>query len=98
MQKLFEDNAGLEGKTVFEFLQRQNPGRFQDGQVRTLQRRVKVWRATEGPAREVFFAPLLWLVSPDSDGMTGRRLVATRWRTDLGGREAAEAATDQAGW
>ena len=51
VQKLFEDNAGLEAKTVFEFLQRQNPGRFQDGQVRTLQRRVKVWRATEGPAR-----------------------------------------------
>jgi hypothetical protein len=56
VQKLFEDNAGLEAKTVFEFLQRQNPGRFQDGQVRTLQRRVKVWRATSGPAREVFFA------------------------------------------
>jgi hypothetical protein len=56
VQKLFEDNAGLEAKTVFEFLQRRNPGRFQDGQVRTLQRRVKVWRATEGPAREVFFA------------------------------------------
>jgi 3-oxoacyl-[acyl-carrier protein] reductase len=47
---------------------------------------------------EVMVPPLLWLVSPDSDGMTGRRLVATRWRTDLGGREAAEAATDQAGW
>ena len=56
VEKLLEDNAGLEAKTVFEFLQRQNPGRFQDGQVRTLQRRVKVWRATEGPAREVFFA------------------------------------------
>jgi len=56
VQKLFEDNAGLEAKTVFEYLQRQNPGRFQDGQLRTLQRRVKGWRATEGPAREVFFA------------------------------------------
>jgi hypothetical protein len=56
VQKLFEDNAGLETKTVFEYLQRQDPGRFQDGQLRTLQRRVKVWRATEGPAREVFFA------------------------------------------
>ncbi len=56
VQRLFEDNAGLEAKTVFEFLQRQDPGRFQDGQLRTLQRRVKVWRATAGPAREVFFA------------------------------------------
>jgi hypothetical protein len=56
VQKLYEDNAGLEAKAVFEFLQRKDPGRFQDGQVRTLQRRVKVWRATQGPAREVFFA------------------------------------------
>ena len=56
VQKLFENNAGLEAKTVFDYLQRQDPGRFQDGQLRTLQRRVKDWRATEGPAREVFFA------------------------------------------
>jgi 3-oxoacyl-[acyl-carrier protein] reductase len=47
---------------------------------------------------EIMVPPLLWLVSPDSDGMAGCRLVATRWRTDLGGREAAEAATDQASW
>jgi hypothetical protein len=31
------------------------PGKYQDGQLRTLQRRIKHWRATEGPAREVFF-------------------------------------------
>jgi hypothetical protein len=55
VQELFLGNAGLEAKTVFEYLQRQYPGRFQDGQLRTLQRRVKGWRATEGPAREVFF-------------------------------------------
>ena len=52
---LLEENPGLEAKTIFEYLQRQNPERFQDGQLRTLQRRVKYWRATEGPAREVFF-------------------------------------------
>ena len=49
-------NAGLEAKTLFEDLQRRDPGRFSDGQLRTLQRRVKVWRATEGPPQEVFFA------------------------------------------
>jgi len=49
-------NGGLEAKTLFEDLQRRYPGRFADGQLRTLQRRVKVWRATEGPPREVFFA------------------------------------------
>jgi hypothetical protein len=54
--ELLRGNAGLEAKTVFEYLQRQYPDRFQDGQLRTLQRRVKGWRATEGPAKEVFFA------------------------------------------
>ncbi len=53
---LLEENPGLEAKTIFEYLQREYPGQFQDGQLRTLQRRVKQWRATEGPAREVFFA------------------------------------------
>ncbi len=48
-------NPGLQAKTLFEHLQREHPGRFQDSQLRTLQRRVKMWRATEGPAREVFF-------------------------------------------
>jgi hypothetical protein len=51
-----ENNPGLEAKTLFEDLQRRYPGRFADGQVRTLQRRVKTWRALEGPGKEVFFA------------------------------------------
>jgi hypothetical protein len=49
-------NPGLEAKTLFEDLQRKNPGEFADGQLRTLQRRLKQWRATEGPQQEVFFA------------------------------------------
>ena len=48
-------NSGLEAKTLFRELQQRYPGRFQDGQLRTLQRRVKTWRATEGPAKEVYF-------------------------------------------
>jgi hypothetical protein len=48
-------NPGLEAKTIFEALQRQHPGKFGDGQLRTLQRRIKRWRATEGPSQEVFF-------------------------------------------
>lgn len=50
-----EINPGLEAKTLFEDLQRRYPGRFADGQLRTLQRRVKIWRALEGPPKEVFF-------------------------------------------
>lgn len=53
---LLEMNPGLEAKTLFADLQRRYPGRFGDGQLRTLQRRVKVWRALMGPGREVFFA------------------------------------------
>ncbi len=48
-------NPGLEAKTIFEALQRRHPGQFADGQLRTLQRRLKHWRATAGPEREVFF-------------------------------------------
>jgi hypothetical protein len=51
-----EANPGLEAKTLFEALQREHPGAFADGQLRTLQRRIKRWRATDGPGREVFFA------------------------------------------
>jgi len=47
---------GLQAKTLFEYVQQREPGRFSDGQVRTLQRRIKNWRALEGPSREVFFA------------------------------------------
>lgn len=50
-----ETEPGLEAKTLFEHIQGKYPGRYEDGQVRTFQRRVKVWRATEGPAKEIFF-------------------------------------------
>ena len=36
-------------------LQGQYPEQFADGQLRTLQRRIRQWRATEGPAQEVHF-------------------------------------------
>lgn len=55
LEPLFLLNPGLEAKTVFTHLQRQYPGEFSDGQLRTFQRRVKNWRALKGPHREVFF-------------------------------------------
>lgn len=42
--------------------------------------------------------PLLWLASEASDGVTGRRFDASRWRADLPETEAAKAASDEAGW
>jgi len=53
--ELLNVNPGLEAKTIFEYLQRNDAGQYQDGQLRTLQRRIKQWRALEGPAKEVFF-------------------------------------------
>ena len=55
MKSMLEINPGLEAKTLFEDLQRRNPGRFADGQLRSLQRRIKNWRAVEGPPKEIFF-------------------------------------------
>lgn len=47
---------GLEAKTLFELLDEAHPGRYSAGQLRTLQRRVKRWRAAHGPEREVVIA------------------------------------------
>ena len=55
VKEKLEINPGLEAKTLFEDLQHRYPGQFADGQLRTLQRRVKIWRALEGPPKEVFF-------------------------------------------
>jgi len=55
MRDMLAANPGLQAKALFEDLQRRYPGRFADGQPRTLQRQVKAGRATEGPGREVFF-------------------------------------------
>lgn len=58
LRDMLAAHPGLEAKTLFEDLQNRFPGRFSDGQLRTLQRRVKRWRALEGPSREVFFPQL----------------------------------------
>ena len=56
VEELLEADAGLQAKTVFEELGRRYPGRFGEGQLRTLQRRFRDWRALRGAAREVYFA------------------------------------------
>ena len=45
----------LEAKTLFDDLLERYPGKFNQGQLRTLQRKIKRWRAEEGPAKNVFF-------------------------------------------
>jgi hypothetical protein len=55
VRTMFERDCGLEAKTVFEWLQIQYPEKFEPGQLRTLQRRVREWRATDGPEKDVKF-------------------------------------------
>jgi transposase len=53
---LESDKKGeLEAKTVLSELKTQYPERFNDRQLRTLQRRMRDWRAVHGPEREVIF-------------------------------------------
>lgn len=57
-QLLLKDEEGvLEATTILEVLnkEREDGGRFDNGQVRTLQRRIRDWRAVHGHAKEVFF-------------------------------------------
>jgi hypothetical protein len=51
-----QEAPGLEAKTLFVWLQAKHPGKFDDSQLRSFQRGVKRWRATAGPAKEVFFS------------------------------------------
>lgn len=55
VEELLERDAAIEAKTIFDHLCKQHPGKFQEGQLRTIQRKVKVWRALRGQPREVFF-------------------------------------------
>lgn len=51
-----KDAPELEAKSLLEDLIRRKPGEYQMSQLRTLQRRVRMWLAAEGPEKRVFFA------------------------------------------
>lgn len=50
-----DEDGGLEATTIFDALRDGHPEQFEPGQLRTLQRRMREWRALHGPAKEVFF-------------------------------------------
>jgi 3-oxoacyl-[acyl-carrier protein] reductase len=60
--------------------------------------------ASEAPDRsklvqpEAMMAPIVWLMSAASDGVTGRRFVAAQWDPALPPAAAAEKAGAKAGW
>jgi hypothetical protein len=53
IRRQIQKNPSLKAKTLFAALQRRHPGKFGDGQLRTLQRRIRSWRATEGLGKKV---------------------------------------------
>jgi len=55
-QILKDTQSTLEAKTIFEYLQQAYPGKYHDGQIRTIQRRIKQWKALYGPSKEIFFS------------------------------------------
>ncbi len=53
LEVMLDDAPALEAKTLFELLVEKYPDRYESGQLRTLQRRVKSWRAERGPDKDV---------------------------------------------
>ncbi len=55
IEELLNGQPGLEALTIFNYLQREYPGKFKDGQLRTLQRRARYWKALYGKEQEIMF-------------------------------------------
>jgi len=50
-----EKTPNLQAKTLWEWVQREMPGRCPAESRRTFERRVRQWKAQHGPAKELFF-------------------------------------------
>jgi hypothetical protein len=50
-----DEHRVLEAGTIIGELDRRHPGEYGEPQRRTLQRRIRDWRAVHGPEREIFF-------------------------------------------
>ncbi len=56
IETLLVATPSLEAKTVVEVLHDRYPDRCDEGQLRTLQRRIRRWRAQRGGEREIVLA------------------------------------------
>jgi hypothetical protein len=54
--ELLEVEPGLQATTLLEWLMRESPDKYDESCLRTLQRRLKQWRATAGPPKDVMFS------------------------------------------
>ncbi len=55
LAKMLENAPGLEAKTLMNHLLTKHPDKYKPGQLRTLQRRVRNWRAEYGASKAVIF-------------------------------------------
>lgn len=55
VEKMLEAAPGLEAKTIFARLHERPDSTYSEGQLRTLQRKIRRWRAEHGPHKEVMF-------------------------------------------
>lgn len=52
---LLEDRPRLQARTLLDYLQEKYPDQYPDSKLRTLERRVREWRAKNGPDKEIIF-------------------------------------------
>lgn len=55
LEPLLSQDGDITGMTLWEHLDDEYPGQYPETLLRTLQRRVKHWRATQGPQKAVIF-------------------------------------------
>ena len=55
IEGILKQSPTVEATTIFDHLNRIYEGKFEEGQLRTLQRRLKQWRAHYGELKEVMF-------------------------------------------
>jgi len=58
LEELLQREPTLQAKTLVDWLQRECPGQDWQRQRRTVERRVRQWKAQHGPAKEVFFSQM----------------------------------------
>ena len=52
---LLQEHPGLQARSLLQELQKRHKGDFGDHLLRTMQRRVREWKAVEGPGKEIIF-------------------------------------------
>ena len=55
LKQMLENAPGLEAKTLMNYLVTKSPDKYKQSQLRTMQRRVRDWRAQYGKNKEVIF-------------------------------------------